>query len=388
MSLCGARCTEPLKDKDEILTCGGCKVKFHRSCSVLSKEAYDIVNKLSALSFRCLKCQTNESTLTTLFEKLRLQITRFEKKNDENFAKIDKRFANIENGMAEGEKQVRQDITKVVEKCNASMVENEKWIDIVKKPRKPKSPVVHIVPKDKATKNDATKAAVKSSINPADFKVQRMRNAANGGVVIDCEDDINCSNLVEQAAAKLGSDFVVKKPVKRLPRIKLLRVVEAAKENDNFLADLKKRNPFIGEKIEVIKREEVKFRGKKSDNTSNIVIQVDGETHKKIMEKGRLLREWQSVRVVDNVYIRRCYKCMGFNHNAVDCKHSACCSRCASNDHQHKECQSTTEKCINCAIANKKFNMHLEENHSAWSRECAIYARKLAISRQAIDYVD
>lgn len=389
MSLCGARCFEPITKTDETVTCGGsCKVKFHTKCSSLTKAATDVLSKTSALTWRCIKCQTEDSLVTALLEKLRLQLAKFEKKNDENFAKIEKRFSGIETGMLEGEKQVRNDITKVVEQCSSNLAEQERWSEVVKKPRKKNSPVVHIAPKDKTIKSDATKAAVRNALDAADFSVQGMISASNGSVLIACDDDNNCSNLVAQAVSKLGDEFVVKKPHKRLPRVKLLRVVKASENNDEFLAELKKNNQIIGDKVEIVKREDVKIKGLKIDGLSNIVLQVDGETHKKIMAKGNLFVGWSATKVVDNIYIRRCYKCYGFNHNAADCKRAAACSRCGSEEHKFIECKSMIENCINCISKNNNLKTRLDVNHNVWSRECPVYMKKLAISKRGIEYID
>lgn len=381
-SLCGSKCSVPFGDKDEVVTCGGsCKTKFHRNCSLLNKAAYDVLVKTSSLSYRCIKCQVEESTVSTLLEKLRLQLCKMERKTDDQFTVIDKRFTQMEAGMVAGEKQVREDITKVAE-IHAG------WTEVKRKPSKKKPPVIHITPKDKTQTSDSTKTAIKRVLNPANFAVQGMKNASNGSVLIECEDDQNCSTLLAQATLKLSDNFVVKKPAKRLPRIKLLKVCDAEENDDEFLKDLKEKNPFIGDKIELIRREEVKIRGKKIDNLSNVILQIDGETYNKVMEKGKLRSGYESPRVVDNIYIRRCYKCYGFNHNAVDCNRKAVCSRCTSTEHNFKECKSYEEKCTNCITTNTNLKMHLDVGHSVWSRECPVYKRKLEISKRGIQYVD
>jgi hypothetical protein len=388
MSLCGAKCAVPFKDKDEIVQCGGsCKAKFHQHCSLLNKAAYEIVAKNTSVTYRCIKCQAEEGTIMSLLEKVRLQLCKMERKNDDQFSLIDKRFTGIEKGMIEGEKQVRQDITKAIDEC--SQKPQEKWTDVVRSSKKKKTTsVVHIAPKDKTQKSDVTKTAIRNVLNAADFSVSGIQNASNGSVLIECDSDCASSSLLAQATLKLSEKFDVKKPLKRLPRIKILKIEGATENDDDFLADLKANNPYINDKVELIRREEVKVRGKKIENLSNVVLQLDGETYNKVMSRGKILCRWQSYRVVDNVYIRRCYKCYGFNHNAAECTRDAVCSRCTSTEHNYKECKSKDEKCVNCMITNKNLKTRLDLNHSVWSRECPVYKKKLEISKRGIQYID
>jgi hypothetical protein len=288
--------------------------------------------------------------------------------------------------MMEGEKKVRQEISKVIEDCSSNM--SEKWTEVVKKAKKPKTSVIHVVPKDKKTNSDQTKAAIKNAINANDLSIQGLKKAANGSILIECDNENSSEILLEQTTLKLSEEFVVKKPLKRLPRVKLLKVKDAVENDDDFLSDLKKRNPFIGDKMEIVKREDVKIKGKKIDDLQNIVLEIDGETYQKIMEKGRLKTGYESSRVVDNIYIRRCYKCYGFNHNAADCTRKAVCSCCASHDHNYKDCKANEEKCTNCVTKNNNLNIHLDVKHSVWSRECPVYKRKLEISKRGISYLD
>jgi hypothetical protein len=388
MSLCGAKCAVPFNDKDEIVTCGGsCKAKFHQHCSLLNKAAYEMVLKNSSVTYRCIKCQAEEGTIMSLLEKVRLQLSKIERKNDEQFSMIDKRFSGIEKGMVEGEKQVRQDITKVskvIDECNQNS-----WTEVVKQKKKKNSTsVVHIAPTDKSVKSDATKTAIKNVLNAADFSVKSIMNASNGSVLIECDNECGSSALLAQATLKLSDKFEVKKPSKRLPRIKMLKIKDAIENDDDFLTDLKVNNPFIGDQIELVKREDVKIRGKKIENLCNVVLQLDGESYNKVMTSGKLLTGWESVRVVDNIYIRRCYKCYGFNHNAAECKHDAVCSRCTSTEHNYKACEAAGEKCINCIKTNAHLKTHLDVNHSVWSRECLVYKKKLEISKRGIQYID
>lgn len=132
--------------------------------------------------------------------------------------------------------------------------------------------------------------------------------------------------------SKLRNKLEAKMPIKRLPKVKVLRISGFEdKSDEELINELKNRNPIIeNDDIKLIKREEVKNNGR-NQNRLNAILQVTGEIHKKLMNENRLLCGWDNCKVVDNVYIMRCYKCLGFSHKATECKnqHSSC-SRCSS----------------------------------------------------------
>jgi hypothetical protein len=45
-------------------------------------------------------------------------------------------------------------------------------------------------------------------------------------------------------------------------------------------------------------------------------------------------------------------------------------------------------KCVNCADANRKFNLKLETAHNALDRECPAYQRALKRKAKSIDYFE
>lgn len=386
-SLCGSKCAQPLTENDEIVECGGlCRLKFHRKCSLLSKHAYDEMNKSAALSFRCTKCLNDDKKTMTMFEKLAAQMLRFERRIDAHMTTVNNRLTQVEKHLTEGGKQVREELTKVVEECTA-----EKWSEVVKKPQKKKSPVVVVVPKDKTQKRDETKSSIKNAINPKDFTVQRMTNASKNGVIIECDNSEKCEKLKEEAMNKLGDKYDVQIPKKRNPRVKILKSENEGKNDLEIIEEIKDRNVCVGhnnKKIEIIKREQIKKLGKNGEKYENLILETDGETYNKIMQEGRLHLGWSSCKVVDNIYVRRCYNCYGFNHNASECRNKTVCSQCSSDNHLSKDCKSVEKKCINCVSTNKSLNMRLESDHEAWSNECPVYKRKLQISKRGISYQD
>jgi hypothetical protein len=311
-----------------------------------------------------------------------------DKNNAERHGQIITRVENIEKHMNASGKKVVDEIVKVVEDNRAENAGS--WAEVVgkKKKKKAKDPVVVLVPKDKEQKREATKSTLKkANIDPADFSVRGIGNAGNNGMIIRCSNDEDCEKLVSKASEALGDDYVVRKPMQRLPRFKILKVDEPETDDEKFLDDLINQNEWMenANKYEIVKREQVKSRGHDIVNCVNIVIQTDGESFDVVMKNRKICVGWEFYKVVDNFYIRRCYKCYGFNHEAAACSNPLSCSRC-SGSHLIKDCRSKVERCNNCVEANKRLKLNLNENHSAWSNECPVYKRKLAISKRAISY--
>lgn len=378
MSVCAAKCLKVINVNDDRLACCECKANFHQGCSgvalSLCKEL--IKNPTSAVKFSCIKCQASLNVKNQL-QKIMDMIASVNDKIDKNQKGNETRLTNLEEKREE--KKEEEEI--VIDSAG------ESWSKVVKKNKR--KPVVLVVPKDKNQNRDSTKASVKNAINPTNFIVRGMKNASKNGVIIPCDDDVACDKFLAEAEDKLGENFHIKKPEKKLPRIKILRVYDPATSDEEFLKNLKAQNPEIAnDSVEVIRRETLKSKGETRTDCVNFVLQVDGATFNKIMKAKSLTYGWNDCKVVDNIYIRRCYNCYGFNHNAAQCHNKQVCSKCGSNDHKFKECQAVEEKCVNCVKINLKLKMNLDVNHNIWSQACKVYQHKLEISKRSIQYID
>lgn len=423
MAILCAHCRGSVTEKDMNVTCVGmCNGIFHLGCASIKKTAYDEIQLSNrSVGFHCKNCRENKVTYLTLLIQLKddmqkmMQIqgetqAQMDDKLNETVKKLDKRMEKLETNMdvkfnsmekksdnieiAVEESKTKLDTIKEKSDNIASKVEESSkdgsWVEVVKK--KKKQQVVVVKPKNKEQKQDETISSIKGAIKPRDFAVRRMQGAVKGGVIIECENDDDCTKLVTEVEKKLGEKYEVRKPKNLLPRVKLLRAEIYDTEDDEFLKSLGKLNKELGLNIdnaEVVKREEVKFfKGRKLRDRFNVVLQVSAELYDKMMKQEVLSYGWGYSRVVDNVYIRRCYNCYGFNHIAAECKNKPICSKCGSEEHVKKDCKVKREKCHNCVVANDKLRKGLDVNHSVWSLECEVYKRKLEVSKRAINYVE
>lgn len=391
-AICGKMCLKAIVI-DEAMKCSQCKVMFHPECLLLQKQLCTSIIKWKTpnVQFRCDKCVQNDNGLQALLERVTSEFAKMDKKNNDQHAKMMEKIEKIERSMSKSGQKVVEEIVKVVEEKKSDVESG--WSNVVrgnKNNKKKRESVVIITPKDKEQDRKITKTSLKNAIDPADFTFSGMRNATNNGLIISCENDDDCLKLINEAEQKLGEKYEIRKPAKRLPRFKILRVKDSDEDDATLIADLKRQNRCVYDdkfKFEVIKREQVKIKGKNIDGMFNIVLQTNGETFKKVMDNGNLNVNWQNCKVVDNVYIRRCYKCYGFNHESKNCTAEVACSTC-SLPHLKKDCKSKNEKCINCVTTNKRLSLNMNVNHNVWSNECPVYLRKLEMSKRAISYID
>jgi hypothetical protein len=118
-------------------------------------------------------------------------------------------------------------------------------------------------------------------------------------------------------------------------------------------------------------------------------VRVSDDVRSVIKSYGdKLFFGWEKLAVYDQLYIRRCNKCQGYNHIAKHCRNNQCCGLCASSDHQSLECphkdKSPTDKaaffsCINCKTANKP-----DFAHPAYSSVCSMYRYEQALLKKSL----
>lgn len=404
--LCGANCGLGIGRSDEYVTCAGiCKQEFHVKCTDIHKvhSLYDTMKKLRTVVYKCDHCIHGDKQMINVFEKLMTEFKKNELKNDERYKLLNLRLDKIDNAFStskkcvteeivrmnesvvESEKNLRIEIAKVVEEKNNCEI--SKWNEVVKKkPKKKADPVVVIKPINADINRVDVKKSLKKNVDPTKFNVKGIVNIADNGVVIRCDNNETQEKLISEVVKNMGNEFTAKKPEKINPRVKILRVVNPEVDDDDFIAQLKKQNDILmNEAIKVVKRDAIYNKGIKDNDKFNVIIEINCETYQKIMNDKRLKHQWEVYRVVDHIAIKRCFKCLGFNHIASKCTKRQACANCAG-EHKTNECSSTIKKCINCVSKNKKLNIGLDENHNVWDKSCKVYQRSLTVSKRAIHY--
>lgn len=116
---------------------------------------------------------------------------------------------------------------------------------------------------------------------------------------------------------------------------------------------------------------------------------MDGEAFANVMKVKVVYIEWDECICYENINVKRCFKCCGFNHSVAKCKSERdVCAKCGEN-HIAKDCLSELPRCINCVLMKerlKSVDNDIDVNHDSRDAKCPVFQRKLKIEREKILY--
>lgn len=243
--------------------------------------------------------------------------------------------------------------------------------------------VVVINPASDKINAETSRQIIKSKLNPVNYKLNGVSSTKKGGVVVQCQSSAELNKFKQDAESQLGADFVVTAPVGKRPRVRVFGFSDQYNAID-LVTVLKDQNDSVfteASHISVIHL----FNGK-SNSRFGAKLEVDASTFKRLMDVGKVYIGWDSCGVTEDLNIRRCYKCWGFNHLSSKCTETEQrCPKCTGNHHQNV-CNSAEEKCAVCCDAVSKYNVKIQTNHTVFSSDCPSYIHHIALQHRKIDY--
>ena len=244
------------------------------------------------------------------------------------------------------------------------------------------APVVVLKPRNSSQTRKITMVDVNTKLDSNCNGVSNIRNASNGGIIIECESIEDSQKIKNMAEKKLGDSYSVNVPTSRAPMVRIIGI--SSFYEDNILLEyIKSHNPKIfssDSTIKVLQR----YRFSRSD-TFGVKLEVDAEAFAKCMHYQRIRIHWEMCKVHEAFGIIRCFKCNEFNHVYAKCPFEVSCPRCSGN-HEVTVCKSTEIKCINCKKAAESLKVDIDTSHPAWSENCPVYLEKVKIERHRINY--
>ena len=201
---------------------------------------------------------------------------------------------------------------------------------------------------------------------PDCIKFKSVREAANGGVIVECISKTDSELLKKIAKKKLGNDYIVSTPDCKLPMVKMCGI-STSYESDKLVTLLKSHNKSIFEDMEIVQ----KFSLSRS-NIFGVKLLIHLSSFKNVMRSKEVRLGWDICPVYEVFSILRCYNCNGFDHIALQYTGDSNCSKC-SGKHKIIDYVSNILKCINCVNAAKALNLEIDSNHSAWSDNCQVF---------------
>ena len=169
------------------------------------------------------------------------------------------------------------------------------------------------------------------------------------------------------------SNFIkISEPVKILPKMAIVNVPKNL-DDEYILETIKNKNQVIADLVKV--RDELsivaKINSPKNSLYKTVIIKVSGNIRKYIISQNSYLYvDLVRCKVFDNIWVRRCYHCQEYGHNANSChkkEEHAICGFCAK-EHTSRDCPNRDNiKCINCVRAGKT-----NVNHYVTDKDCPI----------------
>lgn len=248
--------------------------------------------------------------------------------------------------------------------------------------------MVVIRPKNSNQRHEETRKEVKSSLDPTKIAVSCMKNARNGGVVIECKNKVAAETLKTEASNKMGQKYDISEPKKQLPKVKIVGITET--NDPNEIEEL-----MHVQNEDILTRENSKIKvlhvapSKRNKRSSIAYVQMDGVSYDKILKTGKINIGWDRCAVYDAVDLSICYNCCGFNHIAKNCNRESVCAKCGDS-HCTSECVVADNRsvCANCKYAVEKLHIkHIDFNHHTWSKDCPSYLRNLEIKKSKTDFL-
>lgn len=372
----------------DLVTCFGiCNRQFHARCVGMGSSHIKTINECCRLKFICELCEiTSHNVILQRITKLVDSMCDFRgiiddvndikqvvNKTEDDLKLLSENLDLVKSSIKENES--KSNFVNSVNSVNSVPVTNKKsYADTLKC----NEPVVIIVPKQKQT-SLMTKNAVMQSLDPTQIPISKLRNAANGAVIIEGKAKKSAEVIKKYATERLSASYEIKITELAEPKIIVTGMYEKL-SSDEIICKLKSQNIIL----EKSKLKVLSINGKRKFSA---ILEIDSKSFNSVMSTNdkTLNVGWAKCSVHEHLNIKRCFKCYGFNHIAKDCKRKKACKKCAG-EHEYSECMSNEEKCVNCFYANRKFNLKLDINHAASSFNCKVFEREQNIRRKRVQY--
>lgn len=351
-------CQEAIEEKDgDVLVCASvCGRSIHRTCTTIDKNGLKAVNNHENITYSCDECTTYSlKAVNNKVNGLYTIIARLEKKIEEMMKRscVDQAEKSIENGEP-----------------------NMSYADVAKKKK-----VMVVRPKEKEMDSKKVKTLMRENVDPALVKFGKVRGIANGGLVIECDNNESAEKLKEIAAKKLGNEISVEEAKEKRSVIKIVGM-DKEYEKEELACALKAQNELLKEdnNLQILRIYNVK---RDKYNYWCAIVALLQKNAKVLVERGSIYVGWERCKVYEDIRVSRCGNCYAYNHATNKCKNPLACRKCGSN-HKEAECRETEWRCVNCVILKDKTRVDINVNHKVSDPECPVRKKKLEAVKRAM----
>ncbi|CAK1598312.1 unnamed protein product [Parnassius mnemosyne] len=212
-------------------------------------------------------------------------------------------------------------------------------------------------------------------------RVNKITKLKNQRIVINCDsqqDQQTLKTAIRDTCSKLTvSTPSIKKPQLRLIGVttdltdeKLVKAISS--QNSKLTSDLTEEQKAV----KVLRRTKGRIR-----ELVNVILEATPQLWSKLRDQ-KLRIGYQIVSCIDQSPLTQCYRCLSFNHKAINCNNKLCCGYC-SEEHDTRECtkQNTVPMCRNCKNSQRE-----NTAHPAYSSQCPEWIKWDKIARSSVSY--
>lgn len=203
-------------------------------------------------------------------------------------------------------------------------------------------------------------------LDPTVSGINEIKSLSNGGVLLKCNTNEEVALIEQQLKEKEGENYTMKEANNGgRNRVKVVGMTKKY-ENEELALLIKKQHLSENDYVRVLKVYEDKNTRRDSFNA---IIEFDTATAENVPNMKPFSIAWDMCNTYSYIRINRCFKCLGFNHQAKDCKNKIACSKCGG-AHKVEDCSSDEMACVNCMEYVKKSNENIDTKHHAFAYKC------------------
>lgn len=381
-------CGNEMDDNNDVFECDGCASHFHLKCGGTNKTEVKARKNSKCLRMYCSHCVNNPANCVAenvkMVMKMVFKLDLFNQKQVENQVKMEDSITHSSERLADIKGQIDLLHKKSEENNNNGTAKRQIYANVVKSSAPAIKPAVIVRPKDTQQKCEKTYDDITGNIDDKEVNVCNIRHVRNGGVLLSCNNTNDTMKVKQLVESKFGENYDVQLPTIKKPRVLITNICDKINEED-IIKELKGKNEALKDMNLELKK--VIKRKIRADTFFDVVIEVDIETFKKLLQIGTVYLAWRECKIEEHVHIKRCFKCNGFSHISSECRRKQCCPRCAG-EHKFDECESNSLCCVNCKVFNNKNNASLQTNHHALNKNCAVLLNRINKLKTKIQYDD
>lgn len=368
------KCTKSIRNNKNFIVCdGGCSGIFHTTIECADLTEYDVsmIQKKKNILFVCDECINSMKVISAKIESV-LELIKESKQQMRDQEDVMNKMLVCVKKVADSKNVIVEEIKKVCVKEKSTLSYAEEL----------KSSGAPVIVKPKQKQNEQKTREDLKQINPADFKIKEVTGSHNGALSIRCENKSEGKKMEKTLKEQMGNKYDVQLLALRKPKV-CVSDIDHNYDGETIVSKLKEQNDFIKD----CEMNCVRVIENKKKKSYNAIIEIDTVGFNRMIEAQKVSLGWNRCRVFEDINVRRCYKCLGFNHKSTNCNSNQVCAKCLGNHKREDECvRMDNEQCINCIRTNNRLSLKMDVCHNTFSRECPVFMRKLEMEKKRVGY--